>query len=154
MTKNIIAKNIIAYSFDKNTKKYIGECRAWESPLESNIYHLPVYSTKIKPELKSNKKAFWRNEAWDYEEILPPDNKLPEIKESLEDKKNRIKSELITKRKIYLSSTDWYLLREFDQPNSYPLEIKQKRILARQEINQIKSVNSLAALSKFNTLFE
>lgn len=44
----------------------------------------------------------------------------------------------IANREAYLNSTDWYISREADQPNSYPQEIKDKRILARTEINQIE----------------
>jgi len=48
------------------------------------------------------------------------------------------KQSLINVRLQYLKSTDWYTARELDEPNSYPQEIKAKRILARQEINEIE----------------
>ena len=48
------------------------------------------------------------------------------------------KQKAIENRKVYLNSTDWYIAREADQLNSYPEEIKDKRILARTEINQIE----------------
>jgi hypothetical protein len=77
-------------------------------------------------------------------------NKQP----STEEKKTNIKSEAIRSRMSYLLSTDWYVNREIDQSNSYPQEIKDKRIQARQEINDIEAATTLTALYKFNIYFE
>jgi len=53
------------------------------------------------------------------------------------------KRKLIADRKFYLSSTDWYIQREYDEAGTYPQEIKDKRILARAEINEIEACESL-----------
>ena len=63
------------------------------------------------------------------------------------------KEELKTPRNSYLFLTDWYVAREIDEPNSYPQSIKDKRILARQEINNIEAATTLTALNAFNTTF-
>lgn len=73
---------------------------------------------------------------------------------STEEKKRNIKSEAIRSRKSYLLSTDWYVNREIDKPNSYLQEIRDKRIQARQEINDIEAATTLTALNKFNINFE
>lgn len=72
----------------------------------------------------------------------------------LEEKRQAKKDELIAPRLSYLQKTDWYMAREIDEPNSYPQEIKTKRILARQEINSIQACTTLAALNQFSTTFE
>lgn len=66
-------------------------------------------------------------------------------------KKENLKNNLISVRRSYLFSTDWYTSRAVDEPNSYPEEIKNKRILARQEINDIEACTTLAALEQFKT---
>ena len=64
------------------------------------------------------------------------------------------KTDLIEPRSLYLKSTDWYTAREVDEPSSYPVEIKNKRILAREEINSIEACTTLAALNEFSVNFE
>ena len=50
-----------------------------------------------------------------------------------------VKKENLSKiRKNYLVSTDWFIQREFDKPNTYPQEVKEKRMLARTQINGIE----------------
>jgi hypothetical protein len=63
------------------------------------------------------------------------------------------KKELIIARSEFLSSTDWYTSREIDEPNSYPEVVKDKRILARQEINNIENCNSLLELEQYSIDF-
>jgi hypothetical protein len=53
----------------------------------------------------------------------------------------------------YLQQTDWYVIREIDQPNSYPKEIKEKRILARDTINNIDKYNTLEELKEIKLIF-
>jgi len=62
------------------------------------------------------------------------------------------KSNLINVRLQYLKNTDWYIAREIDQPNTYPQEIKDKRILARQEINEIESATQ-EIINNYSTIF-
>lgn len=77
-------------------------------------------------------------------------NALP----SLSERKEQIKNQLINVRLSYLQKTDWFIAKEFDEPNSYPQEVKDKRILARQEINAIEACTTLTQLNTFSTTFE
>jgi hypothetical protein len=63
------------------------------------------------------------------------------------------KNQLISIRQTYLKNTDWYIQREADEPDTYPAEIKAKRILARQEINAIEQATTFTALNNFNVNF-
>ena len=63
------------------------------------------------------------------------------------------KNHLINLRKKYLSDTDWYLIREADQPQSYPTDIKNKRMQAREEINLLQSFTALEQLEPFISNF-
>jgi hypothetical protein len=72
---------------------------------------------------------------------------------TLEEEKQTKKGGLIAPRLFYLQKTDWFFAREFDEPNSYPQEIKTKRILARKEINDIQACTTLTALNEFSTDF-
>lgn len=74
--------------------------------------------------------------------------------ETTEEKILRLKNESVTARKNYLDETDWYAAREIDQPNSYPSEIKNKRIQAREEINTIQLIADLQQLESFTTDFQ
>lgn len=56
------------------------------------------------------------------------------------------KNHLINLRKKYLSDTDWYLIRESDQPQSYPTDVRNRRIQAREEINLLQSFTALEQL--------
>lgn len=73
---------------------------------------------------------------------------------TLDQKKNDLKMLLIRIRKKYLNDTDYYILRELDEPNSYPIEVKNRRILARQEINAIELSVTLTDLQQFSESFE
>lgn len=55
--------------------------------------------------------------------------------------------------KNYLIETDWYAVREIDDPNSYPEDIKNNRILARNTINLIESINTIEELNEININF-
>lgn len=83
----------------------------------------------------------------EWEEFNRPDPNQGEI--DLEMQKNQ----LINLRKKYLSDTDWYLIREADQPQSYPPDVKNKRVQAREEINFIQSLSSLQQLEQFSSNF-
>lgn len=60
----------------------------------------------------------------------------------------------INSRHQYLSSTDWYIAREADEPNSYPQAIKDKRLQARTEINEIQALTTLEEVEAYNINFE
>lgn len=65
-----------------------------------------------------------------------------------------LKNQLINSRRSYLSSTDWYVLKEFDIPNSYPEEIRNRRIEIWQEIDEINNAQSLESLGEFDLTVE
>lgn len=81
------------------------------------------------------------------EEFNRPDPNQAAI--DLEMKKNL----LIKPRLEYLKETDWYVLRELDQEEAYPLAIKTRRETARQEINAIQSIDDLEQLESFTAEF-
>jgi hypothetical protein len=59
------------------------------------------------------------------------------------------KNSLTKPREEYLKNTDWYVAREADQPGSYPIEVRNKRTQAREEINAIQSAENLEQLDSF-----
>lgn len=61
----------------------------------------------------------------------------------------RIKQRKTLARKQYLAATDWYAARAVDEANSYPEEIRSKRITARREINDMETCKTVTALKKF-----
>lgn len=71
-----------------------------------------------------------------------------------QEKKENLRKKLIDSRLNYLTFTDWYIAREIDKPNTYPTEIKNKRNLAREEINKIESCSTLTQLNQFDEVFE
>ena len=57
------------YRYDEDNC-YIGTDRAFESPLEKGVFHIPANCTEIEPpEEKEGFKIKWNGEAWEYEEI-------------------------------------------------------------------------------------
>ncbi|MBU6140460.1 MAG: hypothetical protein KGP29_02745 [Proteobacteria bacterium] len=83
----------------------------------------------------------------EWEEFNRPDPSQEAI--DLEIQKNL----LINQRRKYLGDTDWYLIREADQPQSYPEEVKNKRNQAREEINLIESSSTMQQLEAFSSNF-
>ena len=66
-----------------------------------------------------------------------------------------IKNKKISILKDYLSSTDWYVVRENDEPGTYPVEIKNKRISFRAGINEIESATTTEEVDTiYNNLTE
>ena len=142
MTKKI-------YNYDNNGY-YTLTNEANIDPLESkkrnkNIYLLPKNATfaKVLPS-KKDKLIKWNknNSEWFYEDILE-NQKKNEVNETEEEKTKRLRSNALSVRLSYLQSTDWYVLREYDQPDSYPTEVKKRRILARNQINEIEKILTL-----------
>lgn len=136
----------IIYNYDQEGY-YIGSQEADINPLETkikkqNIYLLPANATFTKMNLKvvENKKIKWDKTKWIYEDLEPIE---AEPKPTDEEKIDQLKNEAISARRNYLYSTDWYILREYDQPNSYPDEVREKRIIARSQINEIEMITTL-----------
>ena len=145
-----MSKTKIVYSYDEETFKYNGEALAQESPLEVGNFLMPANSTTIKPILKEGKIAKFdkSKNKWVYEDITKPEPE-PKPEPTQEEIIKELKLNLINSRLSYLSSTDWYITREFDKPNSYPQEIKDKRNLIRDEINEIEQINNLDQLNNY-----
>lgn len=59
----------------------------------------------------------------------------------------------VNSRKCYLEDTDWYVLRENDDPGSYPSTIQTKRNDARTEINTIEALTTLSAVEAYDVDF-
>ena len=136
----------LIYNYDQEGY-FIGSQKADLDPLESkikkqNIHLLPGNATFTKMNLKvaENKRIKWNGKKWIYEDIPPEEN---EVIQTDEEKIEQLKNEAIGIRRSYLYSTDWYILREYDQPNSYPEDVKNKRILVRKQINEIESIDQL-----------
>ena len=70
------------YRYDEDNC-YIGTDRAFESPLEKGVFHIPASCTEIEPpEGKEGFKTKWNGEAWEYEEIpKEPEPKPPTFDE-------------------------------------------------------------------------
>lgn len=87
------------YRYDEDNC-YIGTDRAFESPLEKGVFHIPANCTEIEPpEGKEGFKIKWNGEAWEYEEIP----KEPETEQPTLDELKAQKLELVdawTERKI------------------------------------------------------
>lgn len=115
---------------------YKSSREARKNPLEKDVYLLPAYATFKKPlEEQEGKSVKWNGEIWIYEDM--PE----EVKEAEPTQEELLKSTIdqaVGNRKNYLNSTNDYALRELDEPGTYPQDIKDKRILARTEINQIE----------------
>jgi len=143
----------IIYNFD-DEGYFTDKSEANIDPLETkaqkkNIYLLPRNATFIKtPEPQENKRIKWDkdNQKWIHEDIKIPEESENDI-ETESDKIKRLKIEAVSIRNSYLQTTDWYVLRECDQPNSYPTEVKEKRILARNQINEIEKISNLKEAS-------
>lgn len=61
-----------AYSYDPATGEQTGESRAWQSPLEPGVYHLPASATYTAPPAAADKqKACWDEAAGEW--ALKPD---------------------------------------------------------------------------------
>lgn len=88
----------------------------------------------------------FRKPSW--EDIM---SKIPSEEES---EIRELKASLIAIRKQFLNTTDFRVLRFIDEGTPYPDETKQKRIRARQEINEIESCIVLVQLKQFSETFE
>jgi hypothetical protein len=81
-------------------------------------------------------------EIWDFEKNKWVDN-VPE-------KITHLKEELLSKRKAYFATTDWYVARKIKRGVEIPEEILNKEILCAKEIDLIKLCKTLEELQKFD----
>lgn len=66
---------------------YVGTDRAFESPLEKGVFHIPAFCTELEPlEAKEGFKRKWNGSGWEYEEI-PKEPEPPEPPELTEEEK-------------------------------------------------------------------
>jgi hypothetical protein len=86
-----------------------------------------------------------------YKAWLESGNKPDEEKEATEQKKVRIKNELILPRQNYLNDTRNDALEFLLQGKEYPK--KSKREQAQKEIEEIKQINTLKELNSINLEF-
>ena len=147
----------LIYNYDQEGY-YIGSQEADLDPLESEIkkqetHLLPGNATFTKMNLKvaENKRIKWSGKKWIYEDIPPEES---EAIQTDEEKIDQLKNEATGIRKRYLYSTDWYILREYDQPNSYPEDVRNQRILIRKQINEIESINQLPTAQNIEKDYE
>lgn len=59
----------------------------------------------------------------------------------------------ITICQSYLASSDWYVSREIDEPNTYPQGVKDNRIEARSKINALEACATIAEVNNINVNF-
>jgi hypothetical protein len=111
-------------------------------PDSINYVSIPEPFVEIEDDVQDNSKQMCVVNGL-YKEYTP----------TTEEKKTTKKALLIAPRLTYLQKTDWFIAKEFDEPNSYPQEVKDKRILARQEINAIEACTTLTALNEFSIDF-
>jgi hypothetical protein len=140
----------LIYNYDQDGY-YISTSKSNIDPLESkkqkrNIYLLPQNATfsTILP-IQENKLIKWdrKNSSWLYEDIIKNNESTNQTLETDEEKVKKLKDHEIQIRLSYLSLTDWYILREYDQKDSYPEEVRGKRVIVREQINEIEKVSSL-----------
>lgn len=119
------------YAFDKITGKYLGGFSSLNPTIPEN-----AGTTDIAPEYANQ---IFKNGSWTL---------------STEGKKELLRKKLIQSRKGFLQKEDFRVLRFVEEGTPYPDEIKNKRIKARQEINEIEACTTLTALNQFSEVFE
>ena len=119
-----------------------------EQELEQQRIHLEEYYAEIRSsphKIVDGVPVALTEEEW--EEFNRPDPNQEAI--ALEMRKNQ----LVNPRKKYLKDTDWYLMREVDQPQSYPSEVRERRTRIREEINAIEAAENLQQIELFTSDF-
>jgi hypothetical protein len=64
-----------------------------------------------------------------------------------------LKSELLSKRKAYFATTDWYVSRKIKRGIEIPQEILKKEELCAKEIDSINACTTLQQLEEFKNNF-
>ena len=122
----------IAYSYNKEGI-YSGQCKAWKSPLEDNVYHLPASATFKEPlEKKEGNWIIWNGKDWEYKEIPKPEPKPEPEPEPLTYKQKR---EQEYSKKI--SNNDFqeaYFEKEFEGKPEKLNALQEKRLEIKKEI--------------------
>lgn len=131
---------MIAYQYDSETKKYIGEIERQLDPLESlaqrkDIYLMPADSTDIHPlEPKEGYDIIFNGTDWEYKEI----EKESEPYTSTE---KEIKQSRIIELKYLLDSKEYWTSKYID--GEYTEEEWAEKLAMRKawraEINQLES---------------
>lgn len=134
---NIKIKKIKIY-YNKNTKKFAGAGNIGNKFKEKKdlVKFLEITEKEWIEfhNLNKKKQIYIRNGKLESEDIEIPLEILKNIQ--------------IKKRSDYLNSTDWYGIRSING-KKVPKEIQNKREKARKEINEIKEVDNLKDLKKY-----
>ena len=70
--------------------------------------------------------------------IVPDENGYPILSDPPPPSEEEVKRKRIEELEEYLSSTDWYVVRQFDDGKEMPTDIKTARESARQEISELR----------------
>ena len=114
----------IAYSYNEN-QEFIAECKAWESPLEKDVFLLPAHATFTKPlPPKKNNKIVFNGKNWEYQEIPKPKPKpKPVVLTNIEKRKQEYSKEI--------SNSDFqeaYFEKEFEGKSEKLKALQEKRL--------------------------
>lgn len=131
---------MIAYQYDSETKKYIGEIERQLDPLESlaqrkEIYLMPANSTDIHPlEPKAGYDIIFNDTNWEYKEI-------EKESEPYTPTEKEIKQSRIIELKYLLDSKEYWTSKYID--GEYTEEEWAEKLAMRKawraEINQLES---------------
>lgn len=87
----------------------------------------------------------------DYKKIKKWENEGGIIEETID--LSLLKSQLISVRLGYLSSTDWKIIRQAEGAKDCEEAVITKRALAREEINEIEPLSTLEELNQYSINF-
>ena len=130
------------YSYHPETGEYMGIAKAWESPLEPGVYHIPANATEVEPpEADEEHQAIWNGEAWDVVEFPKPEPEEPK-QPTHEELLEMIRSI----RNIKLAECDWTQL-----PDA-PLNDEQKQAWQayRQALRDLPQVIDMESISSLD----
>lgn len=69
----------IVYGYDSDSRVYTGPTEADESPLEEGVWLYPAHTTETEPpEFREGFNRVFKEDNWDYEEIVIPEEPEPE----------------------------------------------------------------------------
>jgi hypothetical protein len=115
------------FSFDYATGRYLGPVMLTDadmSPLEPGVYLVPGNCVDIEPSTSDGQFAVWTGNEWELH-ISP----LPEP-EVLADPQIAINSAA----RVYLASTDWYVIRKQETGEAIPADVLELRQKARAAV--------------------
>ena len=132
---------MIVYCYDAETMQFTGATDAFESPLEPGQFLIPANSTEIAPPDfdDATHVCEFNGATWEVRAIaetqLPPDPSPGEIGDALA-------AELLKRRALLLSESDWMLIRHQDEllagvePTLQPDKLKAL-LTYRQELRDL-----------------